>query len=242
VSPIGFGAFKIGRNVAIKYPDPYSLPSGPESERLLNIMLDMGVTLFDTAPAYGLSEQRIGAGLAHRRREFTLCSKVGETFDAGRSTYDFSSTAVRRSVQQSLRHLRTDVIDILLVHADDNDVAIAGDEQLVETLRDLREAGLVQAIGFSGKTAEGALAALGWADVLMVEYHAKDGSNAAVIAEADAADVGVLIKKGLASGRLPAEEAIPYILGNPAVASMIIGTLSPEHMRANVAMADRVTV
>ena len=53
VSPIGFGAFKIGRNEQIKYPKGYELPDDDSTDALLNGVLDLGVNLIDTAPAYG---------------------------------------------------------------------------------------------------------------------------------------------------------------------------------------------
>src|SRR5258708_38194396 len=112
VSPIGFGAFKIGRNEKTKYSQEYPLPDDPTVERLLHEGLDLGVTHIDTAPAYGLSEERIGRSLAHRRAEFTLSTKVGEIFENGRSRFDFSESGVRASVTQSLKRLRTDVIDL----------------------------------------------------------------------------------------------------------------------------------
>ena len=60
LSPLGFGAFKIGRNQGIKYEQAYELPSDKDVSQLLNAVLDAGVNYIDTAPAYGLSEERIG--------------------------------------------------------------------------------------------------------------------------------------------------------------------------------------
>jgi aryl-alcohol dehydrogenase-like predicted oxidoreductase len=240
VSPIGFGAFKIGRNVGAKYPDPYELPDEAAAERILNGVLDLGINLIDTAPAYGLSEERIGRGIGHRRGEFVLSTKVGETFESGQSTYDYSAPAIRASVERSLRRLNTDVIDLLLIHSDGRDLPILRDTDAVETLIALREAGRAAAIGLSGKTVEGARAAMSWADVLMVEYHLQNRSHEDVIAEAAEADVGIIVKKALASGRLPAEEALRFVLGNEAVGSAVIGSLSLPHLRDSAAMAARV--
>ena len=91
------------------------------------------------------------------------------------------------------------------------------------------------AVGFSGKTVAGARAALAWADAIMVEYHLEDRTHEAVIAEAAAAGVGVIVKKGLASGRLPADEAIRFVLANEAVNSLIVGGLNLGHLRENIA-------
>jgi aryl-alcohol dehydrogenase-like predicted oxidoreductase len=237
VSPIGFGAFKIGRNQGIKYASGYDLPDEAAVAALLEGVLDLGINLIDTAPAYGLSEERVGRALASRRHEYVLSTKAGELFQDGQSTYDFTSSGIRRSIQRSLRRLRTDHVDLLLIHSDGNDADILERSDAVRTLLDLRDAGLARAVGFSGKTVDGARSALAWADAVMVEYHAEDRSHEPVIAEAGAADVGVIVKKGLASGRLAPDVAIPFILENPHVASIVVGGLDLAHLRQNVALA-----
>jgi len=238
VTPIGFGAFKIGRNVGIKYPAAYDLPDEPAAARLLNGVLDLGVNLVDTAPAYGLSEERIGRAIAHRRSEFILSTKAGETFEDDRSAYDFSGPAIRASAARSLQRLRTDVLDILFIHSDGNDLAILNDTDAVEAMIALRDAGLARAVGFSGKTVQGARAALLWADVLMVEYHPEDRSHEEVIGEAAAAGIGLIVKKPLASGRLEPRTAIKFALSDPAVGSLVIGGLNLDHLRADISIAD----
>jgi aryl-alcohol dehydrogenase-like predicted oxidoreductase len=237
VSPIGFGAFKIGRNQGIKYPASYDLPDDAASDRLLNEIVDLGVTYIDTAPAYGLSEDRIGRALSHRRDELTISTKVGETFTDGASNYDYSAKAVRRSVERSLSRLRTDVLDVLLLHSDGHDLEILQETDAVPALLDVKQRGLARAIGLSGKTVKGARAALAWADVLMVEFHLNDRSHEAVITEAAEHGVGIVVKKGLAAGHLSAEEAIRFVLGNPAVGSLVVGGLNLDHVRANIAIA-----
>jgi aryl-alcohol dehydrogenase-like predicted oxidoreductase len=235
VSPIGFGAFKIGRNEKIKYAQNYPLPSDEESGRLLNQVLDLGINLIDTAPAYGLSEERIGRHLSPRRKSFILSTKVGETFDAGHSAYDFSPRGVVTSVERSLKRLKTDAVDLLFLHSDGRDLEIQ--KQATDSLRQLKEQGKARFIGLSGKTVEGAQAALSWADALMIEYHPEDRAHEAVIEEAGRKGIAILIKKPLASGRLPPQEAIPFILQRPEVGSLIIGGLNLEHIRENLKIA-----
>lgn len=239
VSVLGFGAFKIGRNQGIRYERGYDLPDDAEASRLLHAVLDLGITLIDTAPAYGLAEERIGHALASRRGEFRLCTKAGETFQDGRSCYDFSGDAIRRSVRESLRRLRTDHVDLLLLHSDGRDAWIQAETDAVTALHDLRDAGFTRAIGFSGKTVEGADAALTWADVLMVEYHPADASHADVIRRAAHAGVGILVKKPFAAGRIPPSEALPFLLRTRGVGSIIFGGLNAAHVRENVAIAAR---
>lgn len=240
VTPLGFGAFKIGRNQGIKYPAGYDLPDEPTVERLLNEVLDLGINYIDTAPAYGLSEERIGKFLSHRRGEFVLSTKVGETFEDGRSAYDFSGDAVRESVERSLKRLRTDVLDVVFVHSNGNDLRIQRETDCIEALQALKSAGTVRAVGFSGKTIAGATAALDWADVLMIEYHVEDRSHEAVIGSASKRGVGIVVKKGLASGHLQAENAIPFVLKHPAVGSLVVGGLNSDHWHSNIAVVNEI--
>lgn len=239
VSPIGFGAFKIGRNQKIKYGHDYELPDDATVVRLLNEVLDLGINYIDTAPAYGLSEARIGAAIGHRRSEFILSTKVGETFDeqTSTSTYDFSRQAIEASVQRSLDRLRTDYLDVLVLHSPGDDLGILRSTDAVPTLLGLRERGLARGIGLSAKSPEGSLAAIPWADVLMVEYHLADRSQEAALEAAAAAGLGIVVKKGLAAGQLSAAEAIPFVLANRAVATLIVGSLNAEHLRENLALA-----
>lgn len=238
LSPIGFGAFKIGRNQGIKYAHEYELPTDEEVSRLVNGVLDLGINYIDTAPAYGTSEERVGRALRHRKADFLVSTKVGETFRNGKSRFDFSEKSVLASIEQSLERLQTDRLDIVFVHSDGRDLEILQHPELMRTLIDLRMAGVIRTLGFSGKTVQGAVAALFRFDVIMVEYNLEDRSHEDVIAEAAERGVGVIVKKGLASGRLPAHEAIQFVLSNPNVTSMVIGGLNLEHFRENVRAAE----
>lgn len=240
VSPIGFGAFKIGRNVATKYADDYALPTDAESQRLLlRIVDELGINYIDTAPAYGLSEERVGGALGPRR-DVIISTKVGERFENGRSVFDFTDAGVTRSVASSLKRLQRDVLDLVFVHSDGDDLRIQRSENVVATLQNLKAKGDIRAIGLSGKTVDGAMAAIdgdsstGWADVLMIEYHLRDRSHEPVIRECMARKVGVVVKKGLASGTLPPHEAVRFVANTRGVDSMIIGGLNLNHVRDNV--------
>jgi aryl-alcohol dehydrogenase-like predicted oxidoreductase len=233
VPPLGFGAFKIGRNQAVKYAQPYDLPDPSAVSYLLNSILDLGCTLIDTAPAYGLSEARIGEAIGHRRSEFVLSTKVGETFIDGKSSYDFSESAIKKSLERSFRNLRSDILDIVFIHSDGNDRQILETTPIVSVLKDFRSRGLIRAIGLSGKTTEGSELAMDWADVLMVEYHLENQSAADTIAKAVELGIAVFVKKGLASGKLNAGESIRFALSNSGVTSLIVGGLNFDHFRDN---------
>ena len=242
LSAVGFGSFKIGRNVKTKYPGDYSLPSDRAADNLLNEILDLGINYIDTAPAYGLAEQRIGSAIGRRRDEFVLSTKVGETFDTatGASAYDYSAESVRTSLENSLRRLQTEAIDITFIHCNDRDLEIQRDEGIVDALRQAKVDGLTRLIGLSGKTVAGARFALAWADVLMVAYHARDRSHAGVMSEARERGIGVVVKKGLDSGHLEPAEAIPFVLEHRAASSLVIGSCNLGHLRANLALAGAV--
>jgi aryl-alcohol dehydrogenase-like predicted oxidoreductase len=237
VSPIGFGGFKIGRNQKAKYPAAYELPTEEAVGQLLNGLLDLGVNYIDTAPAYGLSEERIGRLLQARRREFVLSTKVGETFSEGLSQYDFTADRLKASVTRSLERLKAEVIDVLLLHSDGRDLWIQKETDAVPVLCELKDRGIARAIGLSGKTVEGARKALEWADVLMVEYHLQDRSHEGLMAEAAERGVGIVVKKGLASGHLPSHEAVRFVLASPHVSSLVVGGLNLAHFHENMQLA-----
>ena len=239
VTAIGWGAFKIGRNEGVKYPTAYDLPSDEEATALIRAVIDLGIGVIDTAPAYGLSEARLGAALGARRDRIFLSSKAGETFEAGRSTYDFSHAAVAASLRRSLERLRTDRLDLVWVHSDGGEEAILREGGAMRALAEARDAGRVKAIGFSPKTLAGAMAALDDArtDALMVELHPRDASMLPAIERAGREGRGVFVKKPLASGHLPPSEAIPWILRHPQVTSVVVGGLNAERLRLTAALA-----
>src|SRR5450631_824041 len=97
-------------------------PYGPaiddqEAGRLLSAVLDGGINLIDTSIDYGRSEELIGRYLAHRRDEYFLASKCGCMLDLPPDAtppypHDWSAANVRAGVEQSLRRLCTDRLDL----------------------------------------------------------------------------------------------------------------------------------
>ena len=239
VSVIGWGAFKIGRNEGIKYPTPYDLPSDAEADRLIHAVIGMGIGVIDTAPAYGLSEARLGSSLDTARERIFLSTKAGERFEDGRSTYDFCERAVATSVAASLDRLRTDRVDCVWVHSDGTDLAILRDGGAIRALAAARERSQVRSIGFSPKTLDGAMAALDDArvDALMVELHPRETSMLPAVQRAGSEGRAVFVKKPLASGHLAPAEAIPWILRHPEVTCVVVGGLNAERLRATAALA-----
>jgi aryl-alcohol dehydrogenase-like predicted oxidoreductase len=247
ISPLGLGTVKFGRNQGVKYPRAFALPSDREVLALLELAWDLGINLLDTAPAYGESEERLGRLLRQCRRGWVIVTKVGEEFRDGASHFDFSVAATRASVERSLRRLGVETLDAVLIHSSGDDLAILEREAVLPTLLDLKQAGLVRAVGMSSKTVAGGLAAVECCDLVMVTYNLSQRDELPVIRAACAAGKGVLIKKGLLSGHLdqtrasdPVRASLGLIYAEPGVSSVVIGTLNPDHLRANAAAAEGV--
>jgi aryl-alcohol dehydrogenase-like predicted oxidoreductase len=242
VSRLGLGTVKIGRNAGVKYPTSFELPDDNRVREIIALAKDRGINLIDTAPAYGRSEERIGE-LLTQRQDWVICSKVGEEFDNGSSHFDFSAEHVRHSIERSLKRLRTEYIDIVLVHSDGNDVDIINNTDCFAVLNECREKGLIRAFGMSTKTVEGGLLALEHSDIAMVTYHSAHREEESVIDRALALNKGILIKKALNSGHAlsdvqdAVEANLRYIFKHPGVSSVIIGSINPLHMAHNIDIA-----
>jgi len=123
-----------------------------ETEAIATIRsaIDLGITLIDTAPAYGFgrSEELVGRAIAEHgaRDRVLIASKVGLAWRAGRVYRNASAQRIRAEVEDSLRRLRTSYIDIYQLHWPDPLVPIA---ESAEALRQLFEQGVIRAIGVS---------------------------------------------------------------------------------------------
>ncbi len=134
-----------------------------ESISAIQASLDAGVTLIDTAPAYGLgrSEEIVGKALAGRRDKAVIATKCGLVWhtDKGRHFFDQGGKPVHRylgrdaifhEVEESLRRLGTDYIDLYITHWQDPTTPI---EETVRALEDLKTSGKIRAIGASNVSA-----------------------------------------------------------------------------------------
>lgn len=245
VSPLGLGTVKLGRDQGVKYPNGFSIPDDAQARQLLALARELGINLIDTAPAYGVSEERLGPLLAGQRDEWLIISKVGEEFENGQSHFDFSAAHTRFSVERSLQRLRTDRIELVLVHSDGNDLDILHNSDVYQTLAELKQEGKILGFGFSGKTVEGGLLALEQGDCAMVTYNLNEQAERPVIDYAAAHRKGILVKKALASGHLaagedPVRRSFELLFGQPGVSSAIVGTINPRHLEDNVRTAAAV--
>ncbi|HET7674131.1 MAG TPA: aldo/keto reductase [Gammaproteobacteria bacterium] len=122
-----------------------------ESIRTIHAALDRGITLIDTAPVYGFgrSEEVVGLALAERGRRDTvvLATKCGlEWHNDNDIVRNARAPRIRREVEESLRRLRTDYIDIYQVHWPDKSIPV---EDTAAVMAELRAAGKIRAIGVS---------------------------------------------------------------------------------------------
>jgi aryl-alcohol dehydrogenase-like predicted oxidoreductase len=242
--------------------------SESEAEALLLEAVDLGITLFDTARSYGLSEERLGRVLGARGRlrgQVVLSTKGGYGIDG---VLDWTGAAVARGIDEALVRLRTDRIDVFHLHSCPLDTLRSG-EVLEEALR-ARERGKVRVVSYSGENE-----ALAWAvagaqvgsvqcSVNVFDQRALDGA----VRDASARGVGVVAKRALGNApwrfatmpqghyaqeywrRMMAmkldpsplawnELALRFAAFAPGVSSALVGTASLDHLRECARIIER---
>jgi aryl-alcohol dehydrogenase-like predicted oxidoreductase len=121
-----------------------------EAIRTIHGAIDRGITLIDTAPVYGFgrSEEIVGKALAEggRRHRVLIATKVGLDWRDGQPFRNASRARIHKEIEDSLRRLRTDIIDVYQVHWPDPNAPI---EETAAAMSDLRRAGKIRAIGVS---------------------------------------------------------------------------------------------
>jgi len=244
ISPVGLGTVKFGRNEGVKYPQGFEIPAMDDLANLLEQAKALGVNMLDTAPAYGMSESRLGKLLQGQRKDWVIVGKVGEEFENGQSSHYFTPEHFKMSVDRSLKRLDTDRLDVLLVHSDGADMDILCDDALIRCLHDFRDQGIVRAIGASTKTIEGGIRALELMDVVMCAYNPTYRDEEAVLAYAHKHNKAALIKKALASGHVsafdaadPVQTAMDFAFGHKGTSGVIVGTINAIHLKDNVRKA-----
>ncbi len=117
-----------------------------EVDALLNSALDAGLNVIDTAAAYKTSEELIGKAVAKRRKDFYLLTKCG-ALDAF-TRFDWSKKGVLETIENSLRLLQTDYLDVIQLHSCDREILQRG--EAIEGLQRAVEKGHARYIGYSG--------------------------------------------------------------------------------------------
>lgn len=199
VSHLGFGAGGKGYRWG---------PADPEAFRgAVHQALDLGVSFFDTSDSYGegLSEELLGSTLAERTDTPTvICTKFGIRYrEDGGHDKDFSSEWLGAAVEASLRRLRRETIDVLLLHSPPDDFDY--DAYDPAPLEELRRAGKIRCYGVSALGHVGAERAVesGFGSVVEVIYNVFDRrAESPLFERARRRDVGVIVRTPLGTGFL----------------------------------------
>jgi aryl-alcohol dehydrogenase-like predicted oxidoreductase len=263
VSRLGYGG------MGIRGPRTWGVRvvSDTDADSMLNAVLDAGINLIDTSPDYGVSEERIGRFISHRRDEYFLATKCGCVYkqceDHLELDHVWDADVIRDNVQTSLRRLRTDHIDILQFHGGDAETLVR--QGLVDLLKELRWAGVIRHIGVSTSLPQiAAMVELGVFETFQIPYSVLAPEHSPWIARAAAGGAGIIIRGGIAQGGPDAEIRRPkwneiwqaarlddflehgmtraslilrYTLSNPDCHSVIVGTCNRDHLAENVAAA-----
>jgi aryl-alcohol dehydrogenase-like predicted oxidoreductase len=202
VSEISLGTVEIGLDYGIPIEGDQLRPAEADAAHLLHGALDLGVNLIDTARAYGESEAVIGRALKSRRKEYLLGTKITH-WSQGGSPDKTLRQRVEASIAESLRALKTDVIDLLYIHSAPLDIVQRG--EVVEIMQEMQRAGHARFLGATTYDEAAALAVVedGRYDYLQVAYNLLDRERAErVLSLAQKKDVGIVVRSVLLKGAL----------------------------------------
>ncbi|MFO7525721.1 MAG: aldo/keto reductase [Ignavibacteriaceae bacterium] len=254
VSAVGLGTGQIG---------DYTIPE-KQVEHLLNTALDSGINLIDTARGYYASEERIGKYISHRRNEFILSTKVGYGIEGFN---DWSYDIIIAGVDEALRILRTDYIDIVHLHSCDIEILKRG--EVIEALHKTIENGKVRVAAYTGENEElkFAIESTSFGSIMtsvnLCDQIVIDGS----IKLAEEKGMGVIAKRPLANApwrfsekpfgnyaenywirwkemNLPEQEDwldtfIRFSVFTEGIDSAIVGTSNPDHLKQCISSIDK---
>lgn len=201
VSEVAFGGVEIGMPYGIGHGE---MPSESESIELLLSAVDRGINFFDTARMYGKSEEIMGKAFDGRRSNIVIASKCRHFRDAtgalppDRELRQF----VQTSIEESLRALRTDYLDVFMLHQ--ADTGILAHPIIAETFAELKQKGLIRATGASVYTPEEtqlAVASGDW-DVLQIPFNLLNQSHGKYFPQAQERGVGIVVRSVLLKGLL----------------------------------------
>lgn len=208
VSKLGYGAMEL------RGTDHFPRLSPAEASAILNGVLDSGINYIDTSPDYGYSEELIGRHISGRRDEYFLASKCGcpiepaELPHKDRKPHSFTRANIRAGVEQSLRRMRTDCLDVVQFHMSPSKAVLQENDSIAE-LEALKKEGKLRFIGISGTFPElpGQIA-MGVFDVFQMPYSLVERDNEALMHSAAQAGAGIVIRGGVARGVIVKDESV----------------------------------
>ncbi|WP_437925071.1 aldo/keto reductase [Sorangium sp. So ce291] len=211
VTTLGFGAMELR-----------GAPRGPElsdeeAERILNDVLDSGINFIDTSIDYGRSEERIGRFISHRRHEYFLASKCGCVVGGAQGEHVHTAQNIRHGVENSLRLLKTDHLDLVQFHRSLTRRELEQDGALEEALK-LKSEGKVRFLGVSGTLPNLVeQIEMGVFDAFQIPYSALQREHEDVISKAAEAGAGTIIRGGVARGAPTDWQRTNYMLPGTAM-------------------------
>lgn len=239
---LGLGLLSIGRVWGVGQSAP---PDAGEAQALLAKAMELGIGIFDTAPAYADSEARLGRFLAtlepSRRRTLTIMTKAGEhwDFERGTSFVDHSRDALVRSIDRSLDILGA--VDVLQIHKATSDVVTHPD--VIAAMDHARRCG-VTAFGASVSDVEAGRLALesGLYDTLQFPLNMSNTSLEPLLPALEASRCSAIVNRPFAMGGLLAEQpfetaaaaAFRFIEERLPNAVILSGTGKAAHLAQNV--------
>lgn len=190
VGRLGLGLSEIGHILTMGDVD--------QATKVINIALDNGVDFLDTAACYGIAEEIVGRTVSNRRDEYVLETKAGHVA-GGYQGEEWTAKTVADSVDRSLTRMKTDHLDIALLHSCGVDVLERGD--VIRVLQDAREAGKTRFIGYSGDNEPARWAVdSGLFDVLQTSYNLTDQkARNGLLQAADEKGMGIVAKRPVAN-------------------------------------------
>lgn len=201
VTVLGYGAMELRG-----YPRGREI-SEDDAGKILNAVLDLGINFIDTSVDYGASEERIGRHISRRRGEYFLASKcgclVGWEPDPGQDRggpHVYTKENIAAGVEQSLRRLNTDHLDLLQVHMTPSRQTLE-ENGVVETMRELQAQGKIRFLGMSGTIPNLAdHIEMDAFDAFQIPYSAAQREHENLVGAAADAGAGTIIRGGAARG------------------------------------------
>ena len=203
VSEIAFGGVEIGIPYGIGVKDHSDMLSHTEAIKLLHAALDGGINFFDTARLYGESETIMGKAFDDRRDKVVIATKCKHFRDADGHipSYPVLKKTIASSLQESLQALQTEYVDVFMLHQ--ADVAILQNRDVSRVFSELKQAGLIKAMGASTYRVEETKLAIetGW-DVIQLPFNLMDQRQQQIFTLAAEKGLGLVIRSVLLKGLL----------------------------------------
>ena len=204
VSKVAFGCVEIGMPYGIGVRSANDMLSESDAVRLLQTALKAGINFFDTARAYGTSENIIGKAFKNCRSDVIIVTKCSHFLNTDGSVpaYQQLKQIIESSLHQSLLALQTDYIDIYMLH--NADANILHNEDVKTVFRDLKQSGVIRATGISTYTNEQTEMGIdaGVWDVIQVPFNMMDQRQSVLFDKAHNCGVGIVIRSVLLKGLL----------------------------------------